>query len=209
MDLYVKWNSLVNSSTHFYIFGASSVAKRLFTFFDALNKSDCILGFLVSDTSNNPSTLFNKPVLSFHTNSQKNIPVIMSISPVYHADTFEQLRQDGYTTILEGHLYYSLDIASTNSIQPIPPILSEDDLKDYALSAITQNNPAFATEIFYQSYPPLNWDGERVTDVRYSAYQLDSILAPIWISLISDVTLALLIFILHRQSSIYLALSMM
>lgn len=178
MSLIDKWNELLAHENGFYIFGASTVAQRIFSFFQQLNRTNQILGFLVSDTTRNPAVLFDKPVISYKDATNKSICVLVTVSKIYHNDVFDELRRTGYQNLCEAHPFFSMDFSSINlPQQPCnESLISAIDLEKNIRALLSVRNPAFTDDLFYQSYPVLNWPGERPTDARFHLYDLNQYL---------------------------------
>ncbi|MBE5900458.1 MAG: class I SAM-dependent methyltransferase [Lachnospiraceae bacterium] len=179
MSLIDEWNELLLREKNFYIFGASAVAERIFSFFKQLDRTDQILGFLVSDTSQNPAMLFDKPVVFYKDVTDKATCVLITVSKVYHSDVFDELKRTGFSNLCEAHPFFSMDFspAAVSTATSSEGLLSVEDLEKNVRTLLSVRNPAFSDALFYQSYPALGWFGDRPTDERFQIYGLDQYLS--------------------------------
>lgn len=186
MTLKDEFEKLITKDECVYIFGTSSVARRIYELYCQYDKGENVLGFIVT---NKDSEFFcGKNVMSLSECQSHGNNILVSVSKVYHPDIFEVLDKYGFKRIIECHKFYNLAINcdqnaridDLGSNEEGKSVLShkEENTRKEVLHFLSQYHQAFGGNNLYQSFERLNLDGDRPTVYRIEQYGLKDYLLP-------------------------------
>ena len=174
------WNNTIKTIDTTYIYGAGAVAKKISSLLLYSGKINNLKGYIVSERENNPIHIDGFPVLAIEEVIERDIPVLVSLSEVYHPDVFESLNKLGFERIIPVHRYFSIDLDNANG--PLnydrfidSKVVLSNDLMEYRKDFLEKYFLAchtFGDGGFYQSFQPLGIKGLRDSSFRIKKYGL-------------------------------------
>ncbi len=176
-----EWNEMISKIRGIYIFGAGKVAVKLAELVIHSKKRDQLLGFIVSEKAQNPSSIMGVPVFQMSDDVDKSATVLVSLSEVYHPEIRDKISDAGFNSIVMAHQFYSIDYSKKDKVEHyIEDVIDNaieipDYLRNYRLEMINkyfESSHSFGGGGFYQSSPLLGIRGTRNTEKRIREYGL-------------------------------------
>lgn len=189
MRLEADFIDIIKDFDRVYIFGVSSVAKRIYDLLGEYGKNIIIEGFIVSHKNENDVLFQEEKIFEITEVDSLNTPILVSVSKVYHPEVFQALDKQGFSNVIEAHRFFNMpirnksvfanfekckDLSVSGSCESEKIIHTQNTLK----RMLHEYNQAFGGNQFYQSFEKIGIAGNRPSEYRIKKYGLRDFLLP-------------------------------
>ena len=117
MALIEEWNDLLKSESDIYIYGAGKYGKTLFEQLKKDGKNENVKGFLVSDLTNNPKIIEDKPVLLINSFYDKTALILVAAPYRYQEEILMTLKSLEFKNIINAEKFLFIESKDVDVVE--------------------------------------------------------------------------------------------